>query len=213
MRKIINIVSIAAVIAVCHRFIDESLAVFVSNFLFSNSVWREYTSGIPDSLFFAVCVITALAYAVYRIRSKKGIYNKDTLFFLLITYAVPASYLVKSVLKYIFGKTNTREWLLRDEPYGFHWLHGGEGYSGFPSGHMAVFTVLAAALWRFYPNYKPLYLLLTLILAFALIATNYHFLSDVIAGAYMGVIVEAITCKLLNQNQIISKLKMPYVKY
>ena len=82
MRNIVNIFSIAAVIAVCHRFIDESLAVFVSNFLFSNSVWREYTSEIPDSLFFAVCVITAFAYAVYRIRSKKGIYNKDTLFFL-----------------------------------------------------------------------------------------------------------------------------------
>ena len=200
MRKIINIVSIAAVIAVCHRFIDESLAVFVSNFLFSSSVWREYTSEIPDSLFFAVCVITTLAYAVYRIRSKKGIYNKDTLFFLLITYAIPASYLAKSILKYIFSKTNTREWLFRHGQYGFHWFHGGEGFSGFPSGHMAVFTVLAAALWRFYPRYRALYLLLSLILAFALIATNYHFLSDVIAGAYLGVIVEVLICNFLNQN-------------
>jgi len=202
MRKIINIVSIAAVIAVCHRFIDESLAVFVSNFLFGNSVWREYTSDIPDSLFFAVCVMTALAYAVYLIRSKRGIYNKDTLFFLLITYAIPASYLVKSILKYIFGKTNTRVWLLNHELYGFHWFHGGEGYSGFPSGHMTVFTVLAAALSRFYPHYKPLYLLLSLILAFALIATNYHFLSDVIAGAYLGVIVEVLICIILNKREI-----------
>lgn len=145
--------------------------------------------------------------------AKKGFIIKTPCFFFLITYAVPASYIVKSVLKYIFGKTNTREWLLRAEPYGFHWFHGGEGYSGFPSGHMAVFTVLAAALWRFYPSYKPLYLLLTLILAFALITTNYHFLSDVIAGAYMGVIVEAITCKLLNRNQIVSKLRMKYAKY
>jgi membrane-associated phospholipid phosphatase len=184
----------------------------VSSFLFRNSTWREYTSDIPDSLFFAVCVITALSYSVYRIRIKRGIYNKDTFFFLLITYAVPASYLVKSILKYIFGKTNTREWLFRHGQYGFHWFHGGEGFSGFPSGHMAVFTVLAAALWRFYPRYRALYLFLSSILAFALIATNYHFLSDVIAGAYLGVVTEALTHNFLKKSYFNYKSNMPYVR-
>jgi membrane-associated phospholipid phosphatase len=67
---------------------------------------------------------------------------------------------------------------------------------------MAVFTVLAAALWRFYPRYKFLYLLLVLVLAIALITTNYHFLSDVIAGAYLGVIVGILTYKLLDKQHI-----------
>jgi membrane-associated phospholipid phosphatase len=112
-------------------------------------------------------------------------------------YAVPAAYVVKSFLKYVFGRTTTRYWLLKPDLYGFHWFHGGGFYAGFPSGHMAVFTALTASLWRLYPHYRAICAIFLLILAFPLIETNYHFLSDVIAGAYLGVIVEACTYKVL----------------
>jgi membrane-associated phospholipid phosphatase len=119
------------------------------------------------------------------------------MFFHLIMYTVPASYIVKSALKYIFGRTTTREWLHKPELYGFHWFQGVGSYAGFPSGHMAVFTAFSASLWRFYPRYRVIYVMMLLSLAVALIATNYHFLSDVIVGAYLGVIIELCIYKTL----------------
>jgi membrane-associated phospholipid phosphatase len=150
-----------------------------------------------------VCGITASAYVIYRIRIKKKLFDKHTEFFHIIMYAVPASYVVKSLLKFLFGRINTREWLLHPELYGFHWFQGYGLNAGFPSGHMAVFITLAASLWRFYPRYRVIYSIYLLTLAVALIATNYHFLSDVIAGAYLGTVVEACLFKLLGRQQLI----------
>ena len=93
---------------------------------------------------------------------------------------------------------------LNPDLYGLHWFHGGGDYSGFPSGHMAVFTCLALGLRRFYPRYRYAYLAFLFSLAAALIATEYHFLGDVIGGAYLGWIVDEFTHRgilALRQNR------------
>jgi membrane-associated phospholipid phosphatase len=92
---------------------------------------------------------------------------------------------------------NTRLWLQEPGLYGFHWFQRRQGCDGFPSGHMVVIVTLLAALWRFHPKSRPVCLFVGLSLGVALIATDYHFLSDVIAGAYVGVVVEAILFRLL----------------
>ena len=62
---------------------------------------------------------------------------------------------------------------------------------------VVVSVALLAALCRYYPKFRPWCLLLGVLLGVALIATEYHFLSDVIAGAYLGVVVEAAVFWLL----------------
>jgi membrane-associated phospholipid phosphatase len=198
---IISFILTALITILSIWFYDKWLAIYISNLLFTGSTWHKYTDDIPDFLFLTVCITTVFAYIIYRARSRKGIYNRETIFFQLIMYSVPATYAVKFILKYVFGRTNTREWLLKPDLYGFHWFQGSGSYAGFPSGHMAVFTALTASLWRFYPRYRVIYALFLLTLAVALIATNYHFLSDVVAGAYLGVIVEACTYKLLKAGR------------
>ncbi|HEX9137433.1 MAG TPA: phosphatase PAP2 family protein, partial [Nitrospirota bacterium] len=77
--------------------------------------------------------------------------------------------------------------------WGFHWFIGGGDLNAFPSGHMSVLTPLIISLWRFYPRYRTFFLALGLALGGALIMTNSHFLSDVIAGAYLGLLVDFYT--------------------
>ncbi len=198
---IIGFVLTAIIITICIRFFDKMLAVYISKLSFNGKLWHGLTADIPDTLFLAVCIITVFALVCYLTRKNKGIFDKVTKLSHLVMYAVPASFFVKSLCKYVFGRINTREWLIRPESYGFHWFHGGGTYGGFPSGHMAVFTALTAALWRFYPRQRFFFLSLLLFLAVALVATNYHFLSDVIAGAYLGVIVEIYANKLLRKGE------------
>ncbi len=120
---------------------------------------------------------------------RKGIYNKHARFFLVIATAVPLAFVLKSVLKLAIGRVNPRFWLHHPNVKEFHWFHGVGHFSAFPSGHMTVFSVLMIALWRFYPRYRLAYCGFLWVLALALIATDYHYLSDIIAGASLGSLV------------------------
>ena len=67
--------------------------------------------------------------------------------------------------------------------------HLGEGWYAFPSGHMQLATVFYGRLWWEFRR-RPLAHLIPLLLiglAWALIAKNYHDVSDVLAGAAAGV--------------------------
>jgi membrane-associated phospholipid phosphatase len=118
----------------------------------------------------------------------------------MLAITAPVSFAAKSLLKYIFGRITTREWLLAPQDLGFHWFNGGDRYTGFPSGHMVVITALVAIVWRFQPRFRSTYLVLLILLALSLVATNYHFLSDVIVGAYVGLLVEVCIFRIVARS-------------
>jgi membrane-associated phospholipid phosphatase len=181
----------------CVRYLDIPVAYYVRDHLCGNLHWSRLTSNLPDLLLLVVLLTTSVSLTLYLVRTRKGLYDATTRLEKLVTWSAPASYLVKSVLKFVFGRVNTRFWLQEPGLYGFHWFQRRQGCEGFPSGHMIVIVTLLAALWRFHPKSRPYCLLLGMVLGVALVATNYHFLSDVIAGAYVGVLVEAIVFRLL----------------
>ena len=184
-------------LVLCVRFLDIPVALYVKNHLYGNARWSSLTSELPDLLLIVVLLTTFAALSLYLVRAKKGIYDQLTWLARLVTWIAPASYLLKYLLKVVFGRVNTRFWLQDPGLYGFYWFERREGCDGFPSGHMLVVVALLAAVWRFYPKSRPFCLAAECLLGLALIATNYHFLSDVIAGAYAGVLIEAIAFRLL----------------
>ena len=159
----------------------------------SGELLQRSTSDIPDVLFLLVCIGSGLLLGNYFILSYKGVNSENKQFSLLAGIAIPLAFFLKWVFKVVFGRTNTRVWLANRTSDDFHWFHGGGEYGGFPSGHMMVFSAFFAAIWLFYPRYRFISLGLALILALALIITDYHFLSDVIAGAYLGLLATCIT--------------------
>jgi len=180
-----------------YYFLDARIALFVEKIWAANARLSIFSANIPDFLFPIVCVVTGIAWAAYFFLVHKGIYNTHARFFLLVASTVPFAFFLKSILKFVVGRINTRFWLLHLRYENFHWFHGKGNYSSFPSGHMAVFTVLAAALWYFYPRYRFAYMGFLSALALALLLTNYHFLSDIIAGAYLGLFVHFTTLQAL----------------
>ena len=188
---------LAPLVVLCVRYLDVPLAYFIKNHLFVNLHWSRMTSDLPDLLLQVVLLTSSVALVLYQVRLGRGLRDAVTSLSRLVAWAAPVSYLAKSVSKFAFGRVNTRTWLEQPGLYGFHWFQMRQGCEGFPSGHMAVAATLLAALWRFYPKWRPWCLVLGAVLGMALIATDYHFLSDVIAGAYLGVLVEAVVFWLL----------------
>ena len=150
-------------------------------------------SKIPDVLFLLVCFGSGFLWSNYLALRQRGIFNDQSRFSRLAGSAIPLAYLLKWLCKLVFGRTNTRVWLVHQGSIDFHWFHGGGNHSSFPSGHMAVFTAFLAAVWLFYPRHRSIAAGFLLVLAVALVATDYHFVSDVIAGAYLGLISTALT--------------------
>ena len=195
-------VPLALLLYFCIVYLDRAVSMQVMRNLYSHEPWSRYTSSIPDLLFLTVLFTTAVAFSLFRYRLARGAVDQTTLTCKLLAFVAPISFIAKSALKNIFGRTNTREWLLAPQQYSFHWFQGGGNYSGFPSGHMAVFTALIAVLWRLQPRYRAWYCAFLLLMALALIVTNYHFVSDVIAGAYLGRLVEVCIWKIMTGQTI-----------
>ena len=195
--KLKKLVASFPVFALCvilsYSVLDVRTALLVKKLWMSSEKLILFSIDIPDVLFLLVCLITGAAWIGLFYLTRKGIHNTHTQFLQLIAISVPLANIVKSLLKYAFGGISTRLWLLHPHAREFHWFHGAGNYTGFPSGHMAVFTVLAAALWAYYPRHRTVYIAFSIALALALILTNYHFISDIIAGIYTGLFVHAAT--------------------
>jgi membrane-associated phospholipid phosphatase len=111
---------------------------------------------------------------------------------LLCSVSLIVAETAKTELKYIFGRTWPETWvnrnlsLIHDGVYGFNFFHGGPGYASFPSGHTTAVCAVASVLWICYPKFRVLYAAAIAAFAIGLIGANFHFLSDIIAGGFVG---------------------------
>jgi membrane-associated phospholipid phosphatase len=88
------------------------------------------------------------------------------------------------VLKVFFGVPSPAD-LVRGAGHGFNLWMGSEG-SSFPSGHMVLAGAFAGFFMRLYKASVWLFSALLLIAAGLLLFGDWHFLSDIIAGAFLG---------------------------
>ena len=98
-------------------------------------------------------------------------------------------------IKTVCGRTWPESWLgdnpswIRDGVYKFNPFHGGQGWESFPSGHTSVITTAATLLWLIWPELRILWAAIVGMVVIGLIGGNYHFVSDIIGGLYLGVAI------------------------
>jgi membrane-associated phospholipid phosphatase len=111
---------------------------------------------------------------------------------LLCGLSIIVSAALKNELKFVFGRTWPETWtnnnpsLIRDGVYGFHFFHGGRAYEAFPSGHTAAVFSAMSVLWLCYRRARVLCAIAVSLVVIGLIGSDFHFLSDVVAGAFVG---------------------------
>jgi membrane-associated phospholipid phosphatase len=90
-----------------------------------------------------------------------------------------------STLKLLFG-VRTPLSVLHGSPHVFRFLDG-SAKSSFPSGHMVIASSFAGVFMRLYPKSIPVLSALLSLAAVLLVVGEWHFLSDVIAGTFVGI--------------------------
>jgi membrane-associated phospholipid phosphatase len=109
--------------------------------------------------------------------------------------AVCAAVMIKDQLKWAFGRTWPETWVqnnpsyIKDGVYGFFPFHGGQGWYSFPSGHTTLICAAMAVFWIRWPRFRALYAAAVAAVVIGLLGADYHWVSDILAGAALGAAV------------------------
>ncbi len=103
--------------------------------------------------------------------------------FIFVTIAVPGIF--ADIMKPVFARARP-VLLFRENLFGFTWASPHANAWSFPSGHSVTVAALAVALYAIYPPAWPAYALLAFFVMASRIILDQHYLSDVIAGFYIG---------------------------
>jgi membrane-associated phospholipid phosphatase len=181
--------ALACVIA--YQWIDRPLSLFADGRLIRHRTYSDLTH-IPDPFMpAAVIAFVLIGLCVLSVAARRM--RKIEVTALLCSISAIVADATKSLLKFAFGRTWPDTWIennpsfIHDGVYGFNFFHGGRGYMSFPSGHMALTSAVLTVLWLAYPKFRALYALVALAVAVGLIGANYHFLSDIVAGSFVGI--------------------------
>ena len=110
----------------------------------------------------------------------------------LCDISVLATIIIKDQLKFVFGRTWPDTWgpgivsFVRDGAYGFHFFQFGKSFELFPSGHAAVAAAVLSVAGMLFPSLRAACAIGVVLADAGLVALNLHFLSDVVAGSFLG---------------------------
>ena len=187
---IVTLLGSVATIVLSILWVDRPVASFVHDhfrYLVRGPVAE--LSHFPNPLFL-LALISSVILMLRMIFGRPLSWHQANIF--VCSLGVVFAEIIKSILKFIFGRTWPETWVgnnpsfIRHDVYGFHFMHGGGAYQSFPSGHMAAACTVLSVVFIRYPRSRPMCLIGGLLVGVVLIGLNYHFVSDVIAGAFVG---------------------------
>jgi membrane-associated phospholipid phosphatase len=107
---------------------------------------------------------------------------------IVVFVIVAAAGLADDLLKVIFGRARPYLWLAGDRS-GFHPFRFKSEFNSFPSGHTTTSFAAAIAFSALFPRLRIAFFLVATAIGISRIMQDVHYLSDVIAGAALGMSV------------------------
>jgi membrane-associated phospholipid phosphatase len=171
------------------RWIDKPIATIIHDTFGS----RYFPDVVVHSSGLSIPLASALIFVVFGLSALIGRkLSKLEMSVLLCDISVLGAVAIKNELKYVFGRTWPDSWdpqilsLIHDNVYGFNFFRHGPSFESFPSGHAAVATAVMSVLWMSFPRLRAVWALGICVADLGLILLNLHFVSDVVAGSFVG---------------------------
>jgi membrane-associated phospholipid phosphatase len=185
----------AIICGVSIEFLDTPIAQF-----FLHDAHRLHPLG--DALGSAVLVsaITVVIFPLLIERLVRGCLSRLKEATIVSGIAALGSFTVNDfVLKRIFGRQDVASYLSHPVGTGFS-MFGGDMYSSFPSGHSVMAAAALVVFVRIYPDKIRLLASLLIAIAILLVVGDWHFLSDVVAGLFIGASAGAVAGDLAKSH-------------
>ncbi len=124
----------------------------------------------------------------------------------LLFAGIAVSGILVDILKVIVGRPRPKL-LFSSGTYEFSWIGLSADHWSFPSGHAATAAALATALWCLWPQPVLFYVIGAALIAASRIVMGAHYLSDVIMGAFIGVLATRALAVALARGQPLFRLR------
>ena len=194
LRTLIITAFCIALVLICYFWIDRPVAFFVyHHHINSFPIFRWFTYPPPEVQNWSALVLTIL-----MVRRAWGPFLRwqKTLCVACLSLIVADDFRIS--LGDVFGRYWPETWthnnpsLIGTGTYGFHLFQRGDDVGSFPSGHadriLAFGTVWLVAMPRS-RTVQVIVIIFSASMLVSLVAMNYHFVSDVIAGSVLGGVV------------------------
>ncbi|MGP0018136.1 MAG: phosphatase PAP2 family protein [Candidatus Sulfotelmatobacter sp.] len=178
----------AAAVGLCIAYVDRPLAAFLEVHVRHTEFWVWLERALRP---FALVVIAALVWlfgcgiCLISGRPLRPWTETPALYSWAAIWAVAS----EIILKRIFGRGWPDPTFVDDHLYGFHFLHGMTHWDSFPSGTTTVSFAMLSVFWTLQPRWRAAGVAIAILLLVAVVIGNFHWLSDAIAGAFLGVTV------------------------
>jgi membrane-associated phospholipid phosphatase len=186
--------------ALCYWFVDWRVARWVHDEqLGQNFPWLKWPTYLSWWIEIAALVIICLL-ALWR---AFGTWQRWQKVLLAAALSVTVASGIAEQVKVVFGRPWPQTWrhdnssYIDNGDYDFRWFHGSDDYGSFPSGHTTVICAAMSVVWIAWPRIRWLAALTVLAVVVGLVSNNYHFVGDIVAGAFLGSIVGAWSARLL----------------
>jgi membrane-associated phospholipid phosphatase len=188
-------------VLICYFWIDRPVAFFVSRHHINTiQVFRWLTYPPPEVQNWSALVLTIL-----MVRRAWGsfLHWQKTLFVACLSLIVADDFRIS--LGDVFGRYWPETWthnnpsLIGTGTYGFHPFQRGDDVGSFPSGHAARILAFATVWLVAMPRSRTVRVVVVILsgsMLVSLVAMNYHFVGDVIAGSMLGGIVAVYAAQL-----------------
>jgi membrane-associated phospholipid phosphatase len=180
-RFCISLVTTLVAVGVSVRWLDAPIALF---FLRGS----PHVAGLASAFGSSVLVTgdTSLMATLAIIRIVRGSLPRYAKALFVACCASLSAFAANDyILKLLFGRYGPYTFLGNPTAPIFNFFHG-DLNCVFPSGHMVMSSAFAAVLFREYPRTRPIFTVLLGIAASTLLIGDWHFLSDIIAGIFVG---------------------------
>jgi membrane-associated phospholipid phosphatase len=178
------LILVVAFCSVSYFYLDRNLALSIrysiSNHTFLTA--EKLAKFGKGDIYFIVLPLLVLLFK-FILKNRK--WTKNCLF-LLTAITVPS--LLGLLIKIIFGRGRPKL-LFDDNLYGFNLFHTQAAYLSFPSGHSILITALMMGLAFLFTRYWLIFVTVFLLISFSRIVVSAHYLSDVIGGMYLSILV------------------------
>ena len=184
--------SSAVMVVICVAYMDRPLARLMATL----KPFRHFLARAPVEVPILI-VLAGAALALGHCCFNKPLSRWMTAATIAGVALILSAALTEYALKSIFGRTVPGIYLHYGR-YGFHWFHRGKDFGSFPSAHADQAAAVLSVFWVFYPRWRWAYVIALLLLLFLLLVGEFHFLSDVIAGVYVGTVFGGATISIWN---------------
>ena len=213
---LVGFVVTAAVVLVSVQWIDRPIALWIFD-LFGG---RRIPTQTADRIF-SIPLITTIVFIICGIIAIMGRrFSKLEAAIAMCAISTLATTVIKDQLKFAFGRTWPDTWgpgivsFVRDNVYGFHFFQSGKSFKSFPSGHAAVAAAVLSVIWILFPNLRVFCTIGLIAVDIGLVALNLHFLSDVVAGSFVGISAGLFTVALWSTSKVeIQVAELDYIQH